>query len=87
MAAGLAERCEVGLSYYIGAKEAVALRIESFGTSTVSEAKLRGFADGCIHTSVSGIISALALKEQRYEMIAKYGHFGGKHPSWEAVPR
>jgi len=85
VAAGLAERCEIGLSYYIGAKQAVALRIESFGSATVSESELRRFADGCLSTSVTGIISALTLTRQNFEASAKYGHFGDTQSSWEAI--
>jgi len=85
VAAGLAERCEVGLSYFIGAKQAVALRIETFGTATTNEVEMRKFADSCLHTSVEGIISALELTRQKYVTTAKYGHFGGHQASWEAV--
>jgi S-adenosylmethionine synthetase len=87
VAAGLADRCEVGLSYYIGAKQAVARRIESFGTATVDERTIHDFADECLHTSVSGIISALGLTRQSYQAVAKYGHFGGQEASWEAVSK
>lgn len=85
VAAGLADQCEVGLSYYIGARQAVALRIECFGTAAVDESKLREFAAGCLHTSVSGIVSALELRKQNYEASASYGHFGGNQASWEAI--
>lgn len=87
VAAGLADRCEVGLSYFIGAKEATAVRIETFGTATKSDEDIRAFADGLLHTSVASIVRGLDLKNQRFVDTAVYGHFGREQFSWERIKK
>ncbi len=82
VAAGLAERCEVGLSYFIGATRALQTEIETFGTAAAEPAELAAFAAELIETSVKGIVATLALKTQTYGTVARYGHFG-QAVSWE----
>jgi S-adenosylmethionine synthetase len=85
VAAGLAERCEVGLAYVIGAKRPLMEEIDTFGTATVSRAELAEFARGLIETSVAGIIRTLDLARPIYKQTAAYGHFGRAGLPWETV--
>ena len=84
VAASLADRCEVGLSYLIGAKEAVAVRIETFGTGKTSDQEIAAHANRLLHTSVASIVSGLDLKSHKYASTAVNGHFG-RGGSWEAL--
>jgi S-adenosylmethionine synthetase len=83
VSAGLAERAEVSLAYFIGAKQPVMKHVETFGTSTVSEDKLTKFADELIDTSVKGILTALDLRRPIFAGTAAYGHFGHESYPWE----
>jgi S-adenosylmethionine synthetase len=85
VAAGLAERCEVGLAYVIGGKRPLMEEYETFGTATVSNEELREFARGLLDTSVAGIIRGLDLARPIYKQTAAYGHFGRDAFPWEAV--
>jgi S-adenosylmethionine synthetase len=85
VAAGLAERCEVGLAYVIGQPMPLMQTIETFGTATVSEDELFAFKDKLIDTSVKGIIEKLDLRRPIYSATSAYGHFGDKDLPWEAV--
>ncbi len=76
VAAGLASRCEVQLGWAIGLPRPVSVRINTFGTQTVSsEALLRG-VNSHFDLSVFGIITTLDLLVPRYRKTACYGHFG-----------
>src|SRR5206468_7329885 len=66
VAAGLAERCEVGLAYVIGKPRPLMQTIHTFGTAKVSDAELHAFKDKLIDTSVRGIIDRLDLKRPIY---------------------
>jgi S-adenosylmethionine synthetase len=72
VAAGLAEKCEVGLAYVIG-------------TATVSEKELYAFKDKLIDTSVRGIINKLDLARPIYSQTSAYGHFGKEDLPWEQI--
>ncbi len=85
VAAGLAERCEVGLAYVIGHPKPLMQTIETFGTATVEEAELYAFKDKLIDTSVKGIIDALDLARPIYSQTAAYGHFGKDGLPWEQI--
>jgi S-adenosylmethionine synthetase len=87
VAAGLAERCEVGLAYVIGQPEPLMQTIETFGTATVSEDELHAFKDKLIDTSVKGIIKKLSLARPIYSDTAAYGHFGKAHLPWEQLAK
>ena len=86
VAAGLAERCEVGLAYVIGRPKPLMKSIDSQGTGTVSDKALYDFADKLIDTSVRGIIDTLDLRRPLYRATAAYGHFGKADLPWEIVP-
>ncbi len=85
VAAGLAERCEVGLAYVIGHPKPLMQTIETFGTAKVSEAELYAFKDKLIDTSVKGIIETLDLARPIYSQTSAYGHFGKENLPWEKI--
>lgn len=85
VAAGLAEKCEVGLAYVIGQPLPLMQTIDTFGTATVSEEELYAFKDELIDTSVKGIIDKLDLARPIYSQTSAYGHFGREDLPWEKV--
>ncbi len=87
VAAGLAEKCEVGLAYVIGHPRPLMQTIETFGTAKVSEKELHAFKDKLIDTSVRGIIDTLDLARPIYSQTSAYGHFGKSGLPWEKVAR
>lgn len=87
VAAGLAERCEVGLAYVIGQPKPLMQTIETFGTATVSEDELHAFKDKLIDTSVKGIITKLNLAQPIYSQTSAYGHFGKAGLPWEEIQK
>lgn len=85
VAAGLADKCEVGLAYVIGHPKPLMQTIETFGTAKVSEEELYAFKDKLIDTSVKGIIKTLDLRKPIYHQTSAYGHFGKPNLPWEKV--
>lgn len=85
VAAGLAEKCEVGLAYVIGQPRPLMQTIETFGTAKVSEKELFAFKDKLIDTSMRGIIETLDLARPIYSQTSAYGHFGKKDLPWERI--
>ncbi len=85
VAAGLADRCEMGLAYVIGRPRPVMEQIETFGTAKASQDELNKFTANLIDTSVTGIIKALDLRRPIYQATAAYGHFGRDEFPWEQV--
>jgi S-adenosylmethionine synthetase len=85
--AGLADRAEVGLAYFIGAHQPVMKHVETFGTAHASAAEIQAAAGRLIDTSVSGIIKALALRQPQFAATAAYGHFGRPGFSWEQIAK
>lgn len=81
----LASRCEVGLAYVIGQPKPLMQTIETFGTETVSQSKLDGFAAKLIDTSVKGIVETLDLRRPIYQPTSAYGHFGKTDLPWEQL--
>ena len=76
VAAGLAERCELQLSYAIGVAEPTSISIETFGTGKVDQEKLiRAIRDN-FDLRPKGIINMLGLLRPIYQQTAAYGHFG-----------
>ena len=87
VAAGLADRCEIQLSYAIGVAEPTSIMVETFGTGKVSNEVLvklvREFFDLCPY----GLIKMLNLIQPIYRQTAAYGHFGREQFPWEKVDR
>ena len=85
VAAGLANRCEVRLAYFIGAKKPLMQEVETFGTETKSRKAIQDFMDSLLDTSVQGILTALNLRRPIYFETASYGHFGRDIFPWEKI--
>ena len=76
VAAGLAKKAEVQLAYAIGVAHPVSVRVDAFGTSTVSEALLEKAVRANFDLRPAGIIKMLDLKRPIYKQTAAYGHMG-----------
>lgn len=89
VAAGLAERCEIQISYAIGVAEPTSIRIETFGTSELSEAQLEQLVREHFDLRPAGIVDMLNLLQPIYLPTATYGHFGreGAGFTWEATDK
>jgi len=89
VAAGLAERCEVQVSYAIGVAEPTSIRVETFGTGKVSEEKLTEIVRKEFDLTPYGIITSLDLIQPIYKATAAYGHFGREDLdlSWERTDK
>jgi S-adenosylmethionine synthetase len=88
VAAGLADRCSIQLSYAIGVARPLSIYVDTFGTGRVDEAKLEAALGGIIDLSPRGIREKLDLNKPIYARTAAYGHFGRKPDpdggfSWE----
>jgi S-adenosylmethionine synthetase len=79
----LADKAEVRLAYFIGAKKPVMLDIETFGTEKAPFELIRKFMTEILDTSVQGIIDTLDLQRPIYLATSAYGHFGRPEFSWE----
>ena len=76
VAAGLADRCEIQLSYAIGVAKPTSISIDTFGTGKVSEEKLIELIGRHFDLRPTGIIRMLDLRRPIYKQTAAYGHFG-----------
>lgn len=85
VAAGLADKCEVQLSYSIGVAEPTSFYVKSLGTSDLSNAELTEVAKTVFPVRPGGIIAHLKLKHPRYRPTAANGHFGRENElfTWE----
>jgi S-adenosylmethionine synthetase len=79
----LADKAEVRLAYFIGAKKPVMLEIETFGTEKTDVKIIKSFMSEILDTSVSGIIEELNLQRPIYLATSAYGHFGRDQFPWE----
>ncbi|HPE12384.1 MAG: methionine adenosyltransferase [Actinobacteria bacterium] len=89
VAAGLATRCEVQVSYAIGAAHPVGLFVETYGTGVVPDEKLEDAILAVFDLRPAAIIRDLDLKRPIYTQTAAYGHFGREEPdfTWERTDR
>jgi S-adenosylmethionine synthetase len=87
VAAGLADRCEVQVSYAIGVAEPVSVMVDTFGTARVDEARISQAVRRTFGLKPREIIEHLDLLRPIYQRTAAYGHFGrpDKDFSWERV--
>ncbi|HIK76981.1 MAG TPA: methionine adenosyltransferase [Gammaproteobacteria bacterium] len=85
VAAGLADRCEIQVSYAIGVAKPTSVRIITFDTNKVSEEKIMELVDANFDLTPYGIMSMLNLLQPIYEKSAAYGHFGRENEGfpWE----
>ncbi|MBN8279595.1 MAG: methionine adenosyltransferase [Gammaproteobacteria bacterium] len=89
VAAGLAERCEVQVSYAIGVAEPTSVSVETFGTGTVGPDKLDKLVRRHFDLTPYGIREMLDLHRPIYRPTASYGHFGREEPNftWERTDK
>lgn len=85
VAAGLAERCEIQVSYAIGVAEPTSISVNTFGTGRISDEAIASLISKHFDLRPSGIIEALDLRRPIYRDTAAYGHFGRDNPNftWE----
>ncbi len=76
VAAGLADRCEIQISYAIGVAQPVSIMVETFGTNKIPEEQIMGLIRKHFDLRPAGIIQALNLRQPIYKQTATYGHFG-----------
>lgn len=81
--AGLAQRCEIQVSYAIGMSKPVSIYINTFGTGSIPDIELQNIVSTNFDFTPASIISELDLKKPIYQMTAMNGHFGKPFFSWE----
>lgn len=89
VAAGLAERCQVQVSYAIGVARPTSVMVTTFGTGAVSDERLEALVEAHFDLRPKGIIQMLDLLRPIYRKTAAYGHFGRPDPefTWEHTDR
>lgn len=83
VAAGLADRCEIQVSYAIGVAEPTSIMVETFGTEKVPSEQLTLLVREFFDLRPYGLIQMLDLLHPIYKETAAYGHFGREHFPWE----
>jgi len=85
VAAGLAKRCEIQVSYAIGVAKPTSISVETFGTGVINNDKIAALIGEHFDLRPKGLIAALDLKRPIYQQTAAYGHFGRELPNftWE----
>jgi S-adenosylmethionine synthetase len=79
----LANKAEVRLAYFIGAKKPSMQDVETFGTAKVPQKTIKDFMSNLLDTSVEGILEGLNLRRPIYLKTSTYGHFGREEFPWE----
>ena len=89
VAAGLADRCEIQVSYAIGVAEPTSISINTFGTVQIPEAHIVDLVREHFDLRPKGLIQMLDLKRPIYRKTAAYGHFGRSEPefTWENIDK
>ena len=89
VAAGLAERCEIQVSYAIGVAQPTSITIETFGTGKISEDRMIQLVREHFDLRPKGIVAMLDLLRPIYQQTAAYGHFGRTEAelSWERTDK
>jgi S-adenosylmethionine synthetase len=89
VAAGLAERCEIQVSYAIGVAEPTSITVETFGTGKIGEDRLEAIVRDVFDLRPKGLIAQLDLLRPIYLPTASYGHFGRTEDSftWEKTDK
>ncbi len=87
VAAGLAERCEIQLSYAIGVAEPTSIMVETFGTEKISADQLTLLVREFFDLRPYGLIHMLDLLRPIYRQTATYGHFGRESFPWEKTDK
>jgi S-adenosylmethionine synthetase len=89
VAAGLADRCEVQVSYAIGFPQPISVRVDTDRTHKIPEAKIEELIREHFPLTPKGIIDTLGLRRPIYTETARHGHFGRAHPdyAWEKLDK
>ncbi|MCB1805620.1 MAG: methionine adenosyltransferase [Candidatus Competibacteraceae bacterium] len=89
VAAGLADKCEIQVSYAIGVAEPTSISINTFGTGRVSEQRIVELVREFFDLRPYGLITMLNLIQPIYQQTAAYGHFGRDHAdfTWERTDK
>ncbi|PID61293.1 MAG: methionine adenosyltransferase [Gammaproteobacteria bacterium] len=89
VAAGLADRCEIQLSYAIGVAEPTSISIETFGTGKLDDRRIEAIVADVFDLRPHGIVTMLDLVRPIYRQTASYGHFGREldNFTWERIDR
>ena len=87
VAAGLADRCEIQVSYAIGVAEPTSIMVETFGTEKVPTEQLTLLVREFFDLRPYGLIQMMDLLQPIYRETAAYGHFGREHFPWEATDK
>ncbi len=89
VAAGLADKCEVQLSYAIGVAKPVSILVDTFGTGKVDEKLISEAVDKVFDLRPSAIVKMLDLKKPQYRQLASYGHMGREDlgVAWEKTDK
>ena len=89
VAAGLADRCEIQVSYAIGVSEPTSISINTFGTGKLSDAEISHLVREHFDLRAGGLVDMLDLKRPIYQPTAAYGHFGREEENftWEKTDK
>lgn len=87
VAAGLADKCEIQISYAIGVSEPTSINLETFGTNKISHKKLIFLINKFFDLRPYGLIKMLDLLRPIYQETSVYGHFGRENFSWEKTDK
>ncbi len=89
VAAGLADRCEIQISYAIGVSEPTSIWVDSFGTGKIADAKIVELVRKHFDLRAGGLVDMLDLKRPIYQKTAAYGHFGREDAdfTWEKTDK
>jgi S-adenosylmethionine synthetase len=87
VAAGLADRCEIQISYAIGVAEPTSINVETFGTGKISDELLTALVRDHFDLRPYGLIKMLDLERPIYRATAAYGHFGRDEFPWEKTDK
>lgn len=89
VAAGLADKCEIQVSYAIGVAEPTSINVNTFDTGTISNEKIEALVAEHFDLRPKGLITMLNLKRPIYQQTASYGHFGRTEDdiTWEKTDR
>lgn len=89
VAAGLADKCEIQVSYAIGVAEPTSISVETFGTGKIDDARIVELVREHFDLKPKGLIQMLDLLRPIYRNTAAYGHFGREEPdfTWEKTDR
>jgi len=89
VAAGLAESCEIQISYAIGVAEPTSININTFGTGKIDDQEIEKLVSEHFDLRPKGLIAMLDLKRPIYQQTASYGHFGRTEDSisWEKTDK